>query len=125
MSAFGFSVQGEFVWLDSGSGVPIGAEVKVTDTGQLQLVDDEGKVQKPSGRVQPHQATRFIQPPAVSQTGAQDQQEDGGQRAAHAPHLRERCGRHDHAGRPERGRTAQEPDGAPQGRHHLCEFLSH
>lgn len=46
MSVSGSCVQGEFVWLDSGSGVPIGAEVKVTDTGQLQLVDDEGKVQK-------------------------------------------------------------------------------
>uniref|UniRef100_A0A3B3ULE9 Unconventional myosin-VIIa-like n=1 Tax=Poecilia latipinna TaxID=48699 RepID=A0A3B3ULE9_9TELE len=35
--------QGDFVWVDSGSGVPIGAEVTVTDTGQLQLIDDEGK----------------------------------------------------------------------------------
>lgn len=32
------------MWVDSGAGVPIGAEVTVTDTGQLQLVDDEGKV---------------------------------------------------------------------------------
>lgn len=30
--------------MDSGLGVPIGAEVKVTDTGQFQLIDDEGKV---------------------------------------------------------------------------------
>lgn len=39
-----FFNQGDFVWVDTGSGVPIGAEVKVTDTGQLQLIDDEGKV---------------------------------------------------------------------------------
>lgn len=38
--------QGDFVWVDTGTGVPIGAEVKVTDTGQIQLLDDEGKVQK-------------------------------------------------------------------------------
>ncbi|XP_074524694.1 unconventional myosin-VIIb [Halichoeres trimaculatus] len=38
--------KGDVVWVDSGSGVPIGAEVKVTDTGQLQLVDDEGKTHK-------------------------------------------------------------------------------
>uniref|UniRef100_I3KT63 Si:ch73-194h10.2 n=1 Tax=Oreochromis niloticus TaxID=8128 RepID=I3KT63_ORENI len=37
----------DFVWVDTGTGVPIGAEVKVTDTGQIQLIDDEGKVQKP------------------------------------------------------------------------------
>ncbi|KAL4630719.1 unconventional myosin-VIIa-like [Arapaima gigas] len=37
--------QGDYVWIDSGSGVPIGAEVKLTDTGQLQLIDDEGKEQ--------------------------------------------------------------------------------
>ena len=33
------------MWVDSGIGVPIGAEVKLTDKGQLQLIDDEGKVQ--------------------------------------------------------------------------------
>ncbi|KAF3691274.1 Unconventional myosin-VIIa [Channa argus] len=38
--------KGEFVWVDTGIGVPIGAEVKVTDTGQLQLIDDEGKEHK-------------------------------------------------------------------------------
>ena len=42
-----FSMKGDFVWLDSGSGVPIGAEVKVTDAGQLYLIDDEGKVWVP------------------------------------------------------------------------------
>ncbi|KAM7410516.1 hypothetical protein PAMA_001789 [Pampus argenteus] len=38
--------KGDFVWVDSSIGVPIGAEVKVTDTGQLQLIDDEGKEHK-------------------------------------------------------------------------------
>uniref|UniRef100_A0A3Q2Y1Q6 Unconventional myosin-VIIa-like n=1 Tax=Hippocampus comes TaxID=109280 RepID=A0A3Q2Y1Q6_HIPCM len=37
---------GDFVWVDTGAGVPIGAQVKVTDTGQLQLIDDEGKEHK-------------------------------------------------------------------------------
>uniref|UniRef100_A0A8C9XWS2 Myosin VIIBa n=1 Tax=Sander lucioperca TaxID=283035 RepID=A0A8C9XWS2_SANLU len=40
------SQQGDFVWVDSGVGVAIGAEVTVTDTGQLQLIDDEGKEHK-------------------------------------------------------------------------------
>ncbi|XP_030290252.1 unconventional myosin-VIIa [Sparus aurata] len=38
--------KGDFVWVDSGGGVPIGAQVKVTPTGQLQLIDDEGKEHK-------------------------------------------------------------------------------
>uniref|UniRef100_G3NI32 Myosin VIIBa n=1 Tax=Gasterosteus aculeatus aculeatus TaxID=481459 RepID=G3NI32_GASAC len=38
--------QGDFVWVDIGAHVPIGAEVKVTDTGQFQLIDDEGKEHK-------------------------------------------------------------------------------
>ncbi|XP_011472695.1 unconventional myosin-VIIb [Oryzias latipes] len=38
--------KGDFVWVDPGVGVPIGAEVQLTDTGQLQLLDDEGKVHK-------------------------------------------------------------------------------
>ncbi|XP_053177675.1 unconventional myosin-VIIa [Scomber japonicus] len=38
--------KGDFVWVDCGTEVPIGAEVKVTDTGQLQLIDDEGKEHK-------------------------------------------------------------------------------
>uniref|UniRef100_A0AAQ5XKT1 Uncharacterized protein n=1 Tax=Amphiprion ocellaris TaxID=80972 RepID=A0AAQ5XKT1_AMPOC len=37
---------GDFVWVDSGAGILIGAEVKVTDTGQLRLIDDEGKEHK-------------------------------------------------------------------------------
>ncbi|XP_059197185.1 unconventional myosin-VIIb [Centropristis striata] len=38
--------KGDFVWVDSGGGVPIGAEVKLDKTGQLQLIDDEGKTHK-------------------------------------------------------------------------------
>ncbi|KAL3988122.1 suppressor of cytokine signaling 3 [Sarotherodon galilaeus] len=34
---------GEWVWVDSSIGVPIGARVKVTPSGQRLLVDDEGK----------------------------------------------------------------------------------
>ncbi|KAK1786290.1 hypothetical protein P4O66_017991, partial [Electrophorus voltai] len=34
---------GDYVWVDSSIGVPIGARVKVTDGKLLRLVDDEGK----------------------------------------------------------------------------------
>ncbi|XP_029380560.1 unconventional myosin-VIIb-like, partial [Echeneis naucrates] len=37
--------KGEWVWVDSDVGVPIGARVKVTPAGQRFLVDDEGKEQ--------------------------------------------------------------------------------
>uniref|UniRef100_A0A3Q2UXX0 Unconventional myosin-VIIb-like n=1 Tax=Haplochromis burtoni TaxID=8153 RepID=A0A3Q2UXX0_HAPBU len=36
-------INGEWVWVDSSIGVPIGARVKVTPSGQRLLVDDEGK----------------------------------------------------------------------------------
>lgn len=52
--------KGEFVWLDSGSGVPIGAEVRVTDFGQLYLNDDEGKVGDPVWRVFPSDDVTLI-----------------------------------------------------------------
>uniref|UniRef100_A0AAQ4QYX6 Myosin VIIBb n=1 Tax=Gasterosteus aculeatus aculeatus TaxID=481459 RepID=A0AAQ4QYX6_GASAC len=35
--------QGEWVWVDSDIGVPIGAKVKVTKSGRRLLVDDDGK----------------------------------------------------------------------------------
>ncbi|XP_067331027.1 unconventional myosin-VIIa-like isoform X2 [Channa argus] len=35
--------KGEWVWVDSAIGVPIGARVKVTPSGQRLIVDDEGK----------------------------------------------------------------------------------
>ncbi|XP_066565263.1 unconventional myosin-VIIa [Amia ocellicauda] len=35
--------QGDFVWIDSSCGVRIGAEVCLSDTGQIKLIDDEGK----------------------------------------------------------------------------------
>ena len=38
------------MWLDNTNGgefdVPIGAQVKLADSGQIQVIDDEGKVQK-------------------------------------------------------------------------------
>lgn len=43
-----FFFQGDYVWLDLKSGrefeVPIGAVVKLCDSGQLQVTDDEGNV---------------------------------------------------------------------------------
>ncbi|KAM3850264.1 unconventional myosin-VIIb [Diretmus argenteus] len=49
--------KGDYVWIDSGSLVPIGAEVKLTDTGQIQLIDDEGKEHKVN-----HQTEEAIRP---------------------------------------------------------------
>uniref|UniRef100_A0A8C8LRK9 Myosin VIIBb n=1 Tax=Oncorhynchus tshawytscha TaxID=74940 RepID=A0A8C8LRK9_ONCTS len=43
--------QGEWVWVDPGIGVPIGARVKLTDTGHQLLVDDEGKVTMEEGSI--------------------------------------------------------------------------
>lgn len=41
-------LQGDYVWLDLKTGrefeVPIGAVVKLCDSGQIQVVDDEGNV---------------------------------------------------------------------------------
>lgn len=34
--------KGDHVWIDSSIGIPIGARVKITDTGQWHLLDDEG-----------------------------------------------------------------------------------
>lgn len=40
--------QGDYVWLDLKTGrefdVPVGAVVKLCDSGQIQVVDDEGRV---------------------------------------------------------------------------------
>lgn len=45
-----FWSQGDFVWLDLKTGrefdVPVGAEVKLCDSGQIQVVDDEGRVSR-------------------------------------------------------------------------------
>ncbi|XP_063056384.1 unconventional myosin-VIIa [Engraulis encrasicolus] len=38
--------KGDYVWLDSGVGLPIGAQVRLSDRGELQLMDDEGKEHK-------------------------------------------------------------------------------
>ncbi|KAL6458208.1 hypothetical protein MHYP_G00334380 [Metynnis hypsauchen] len=40
------TTQGDYVWVDSSIGVPIGAEVRLSESGQLQLIDDEGKEHK-------------------------------------------------------------------------------
>lgn len=41
-------MQGDYVWLDLKTGrefdVPVGAVVKLCDSGQIQVVDDEGQV---------------------------------------------------------------------------------
>nr|XP_027798384.1 unconventional myosin-VIIa isoform X1 [Marmota flaviventris] len=46
MSQMGFHFKGDYVWMDLRSGqefdVPIGAVVKLCDSGQIQVVDDEG-----------------------------------------------------------------------------------
>lgn len=43
-----FCLQGDYVWMDLKSGqefdVPIGAMVKLCESGQIQVVDDEGNV---------------------------------------------------------------------------------
>ncbi|XP_048055664.1 unconventional myosin-VIIa [Megalobrama amblycephala] len=38
--------KGDYVWVDCSDGVQIGAEVRLSDAGQLQLIDDEGKEHK-------------------------------------------------------------------------------
>ncbi|KAM9761609.1 unconventional myosin-VIIb [Menidia menidia] len=44
--------KGDFVWLDTDAVLPIGAEVKVTDTGQLKLIDDCEKEHKISKKME-------------------------------------------------------------------------
>lgn len=43
-----FLMQGDYVWLDLKTGrefdVPVGAVVKLCDSGQIQVLDDEGRV---------------------------------------------------------------------------------
>uniref|UniRef100_A0A671SXL7 Unconventional myosin-VIIa-like n=1 Tax=Sinocyclocheilus anshuiensis TaxID=1608454 RepID=A0A671SXL7_9TELE len=41
-----FQQGGDYVWVDCSDGVQIGAEVLLSETGQLQLIDDEGKEHK-------------------------------------------------------------------------------
>lgn len=36
------------MWVDTSIGVPIGAEVRISESGQIQLIDDEGKVISPN-----------------------------------------------------------------------------
>ncbi|CAN9500286.1 unnamed protein product [Ophioblennius macclurei] len=55
--------KGDVVWLDTGDGIPIGAEVTLSDTGQLQLVDDEGKAHPINKKTQG--AVRSMHPTSV------------------------------------------------------------
>ncbi|MBN3325575.1 MYO7A protein, partial [Atractosteus spatula] len=55
--------QANHVWVDSGTGVLIGAEVKLSDTGQLLLIDDEGKEQWVSGKAK--ESIRPMHPTSV------------------------------------------------------------
>ena len=45
---FSLIIQGDYVWLDLKTGrefdVPVGAVVKLCDSRQIQVLDDEGKV---------------------------------------------------------------------------------
>uniref|UniRef100_A0AAQ5XXJ5 Myosin VIIBb n=1 Tax=Amphiprion ocellaris TaxID=80972 RepID=A0AAQ5XXJ5_AMPOC len=56
-------LQGEWVWVDSDIGVPIGARVKETPSGQHFLVDDEGKEQKLS--LEQEASLRIMHPTSV------------------------------------------------------------
>ncbi|XP_070775715.1 unconventional myosin-VIIb-like [Enoplosus armatus] len=55
--------KGEWVWADSAIGVPIGARVKVTPSGQRLLVDDEGKEQSLS--LEQEASLRVMHPTSV------------------------------------------------------------
>uniref|UniRef100_A0A3Q1B715 Myosin VIIBb n=1 Tax=Amphiprion ocellaris TaxID=80972 RepID=A0A3Q1B715_AMPOC len=55
--------KGEWVWVDSDIGVPIGARVKETPSGQHFLVDDEGKEQKLS--LEQEASLRIMHPTSV------------------------------------------------------------
>ncbi|XP_038575317.1 unconventional myosin-VIIa-like [Micropterus salmoides] len=56
-------MEGEWVWVDSAGGVPIGARVKVTPSGQRLLVDDEGKEQSLS--LEQEASLRIMHPTSV------------------------------------------------------------
>ncbi|XP_034411330.1 unconventional myosin-VIIa-like [Cyclopterus lumpus] len=55
--------KGEWVWVDSDIGVPIGARVKVTPSGQRLLVDDGGKEQSLSQELEA--SLRIMHPTSV------------------------------------------------------------
>lgn len=57
---FFFTIQGDYVWLDLKTGkpfdVPVGAVVKLCDSGLIQVLDDEGQVSGSGSQWQtPHQ----------------------------------------------------------------------
>lgn len=55
---FFFLFQGDYVWIDLKTGrefdVPIGAVVKLCDSGQIQVLDDEGNVCKMEKKLYDH-----------------------------------------------------------------------
>lgn len=59
-----FGPQGDYVWLDLKTGrefdVPVGAVVKLCDSGQIQVLDDEGRVS--------HHAAGISQPVVCDKT---------------------------------------------------------
>lgn len=48
-------MQGDYVWLDLKTGrefdVPVGAVVKLCDSGQIQVLDDEGRVSQHHNKI--------------------------------------------------------------------------
>lgn len=50
IQVFFYLLQGDYVWLDLKTGrefdVPVGAVVKLCDSGQIQVADDEGRVSR-------------------------------------------------------------------------------
>lgn len=53
-AVFLIMIQGDYVWLDRKTGrefdVPVGAVVKLCDSGQIQVLDDEGRVSQQLNR---------------------------------------------------------------------------
>ncbi|XP_030648187.1 unconventional myosin-VIIa-like [Chanos chanos] len=64
--------QGDYVWLDFKTGqefdVPVGAVVKLCDSGQIQVLDDEGQEHS----ISPHQATHIRPMHPTSIQGVED-----------------------------------------------------
>lgn len=95
--------------------MPIGAVVKLCDSGQIQVVDDEGNVspqtieKKLKPWLDPHPTTVTSSPPAPPPTGALDLPSERHQHQADAPDLHPRRGGHDPPGRPERSRNPPKP----------------
>lgn len=87
--------------MDSDIGVPIGAQVKVTQSGRQLLVDDDGKVTASISNTT-HRAAWTGNTEGMSMsTGAASDSGVGGVPQGHAPDLSGVRGRHDPAGGPD------------------------